>query len=138
MCNLAISILTVTYEIYSHLENGLFYNELLNILAEYEYDNKFGFLSCSYTPIYIFFPIIIPVFEYYDLFYEEDVNELNETICNLLYFPIFIIIICVFVCINLCLVPLVFLWQIIKMFNKTIRLENRQLESLYFTFVFAF
>lgn len=115
----------MTYNIYSNYENGLFYNELLNILAEYEYDNKFGFISCSYTPIYIFFPILIPVFEYYDIFYEEDVKELNETICNLLYFPIFIIIISFFFFLNLILTPLVYFWQIIKMVNKTIRLENR-------------
>jgi len=103
---MAVSILEVGFRILSKIENGLFYNELINILAEYEYDDRFGFVSCSYTPIHIFFPVIIPVFEYYDLLYEDDVSELNDTLCNIIYFPVFITIMLIFLTGNIFLFPI--------------------------------
>ena len=64
MFNLVIAIIFVIYKIYYQCENGLFYNELIRVMPEYEYDDCFGFIVCAWTPLHILFIFMIPLMEY--------------------------------------------------------------------------
>lgn len=61
---MAIAIISVTYGNYYEFENGLYYDELIRVMPEYEYDDYFGFIVCAWTPLHIFFIVMIPLIEY--------------------------------------------------------------------------
>ena len=61
---MAIAIISVTYGNYYEFENGLYYDELIRVMPEYEYDDQFGFIVCAWTPLHIFFIVMIPLIEY--------------------------------------------------------------------------
>ena len=97
MLQLAVSILTVTYRKYYEYENGLYYNELITVMPQFQYDDKFGCISCVWTPMHIVFPFLIPIIEYVDIFYKEDIPYLNDLVCKFFYLPVALAIITVFI-----------------------------------------
>jgi hypothetical protein len=64
MLNLVIAIITVVYGKYYECENGLYYDELIKVMPEYEYDDQYGFIVCAWTPLHAFFIVMIPIIEY--------------------------------------------------------------------------
>ena len=50
MLNFIIAILAKTYEIYDEVSNGLYYDCLINVFPLYEYDEIWGFVTCTHVP----------------------------------------------------------------------------------------
>lgn len=59
--------------------------------------------------MHVVFPILIPIIEYVDIFYKEDIPYLNDVICKFFYFPIAIAIVIIFVCIDFAVIILAIL-----------------------------
>ena len=59
--------------------------------------------------MHVVFPILIPIIEYVDIFYKEDIPYLNDVICKFFYFPIAIAIVFIFVCIDFAVIILAIL-----------------------------
>jgi len=59
--------------------------------------DKFGCISCVWTPMHIVFPFLIPIIEYVDIFYKEDIPYLNDLVCKFFYLPVALAIITVFI-----------------------------------------
>ena len=68
LLSLAIAIICVTYGMFYEFENGLYYDELIRVMPEYQYDDKFGFIVCAWTPLHILFFAMIPLMEYTALY----------------------------------------------------------------------
>ena len=64
LMQLGIAIISVTYSNYYKCENGLFYDELIKVMPEFEYDNEYGFIVCAWTPLHALFILMIPFIEY--------------------------------------------------------------------------
>jgi hypothetical protein len=51
--------------------------------------------------MHIVFPILLPLLEYVDIFYKEDIPYLNEIVCRFFYFPIAVAIVVSFLIFDL-------------------------------------
>ena len=86
-------------------------------MPQFQYDDKFGCISCVWTPMHIVFPILLPIIEYVDIFYKEDIPYLNDLVCKFFYFPIAMAIILVFICMDFALIIFGIVMQLQKMIN---------------------
>jgi hypothetical protein len=56
-----IAILGTVYSSLTPLENGLYFDELIEVLPEMEWNEHFGCIVCVQTPLQWLYIIILPV-----------------------------------------------------------------------------
>ena len=78
---LGIAIISVTYSNYYKCENGLFYDDLIKVMPEFEYDDEYGFIVCAWTPLHAFFILMIPFIEYTAIRHPSDLRKINDMFC---------------------------------------------------------
>ena len=63
MLNLLIAILGNIYGGFQNIKNGLFYDQLIEVIPENEWSDYFGIFACNYVPFLVFTPVQILFFQ---------------------------------------------------------------------------
>ena len=100
LLNFLIAILSNTYEINRSRSKGLYLSYIVNVKHTVDKDKNYSSLVYSYTP-FIFF--LLPVYPF--LLWKER-PKLNSVIMHILYVPVLIIAIMLFIIFNLLMIPI--------------------------------
>ena len=107
LLNFVIALLSGTFANYEDKQLGLYYEVIVAMFPVMEYDNRYGSIVCAQTPFNLlilpFQPfILLPLPEIYLIYF-------NTFLCNLVYFPIGILLTVSFTITNIFFVPLAYL-----------------------------
>lgn len=105
--NLVIAIMASTYNGYKSYTNGLYLQSLVQKLALYRPDKRYDALMCAYPPFNLLLLVLSPIV----LLFDKESPVLvayNYNIKLLMYLPIALLLILLFVAVNIVLLPFAF------------------------------
>jgi hypothetical protein len=125
LINLLIAILSSTYAYYETRSKALYYDEIIKVTPIMEFDSEYGALISSVSPINGILILAIP-------FYEMAKNKkaLNDFLLFVEFFPSAVFSTVLFLVINLALVPLTYLYCLIKKISLITRAKYKDRSNI--------
>ena len=105
--NFVIAILSSTFAFYEDKRHGLYNEVLIGCFPYMEYDEMYGATVCSNPP----FNLMVIPFQWITIFplKEAFLKKYNQFLCHILYAPVGLVVTITFTCINIVMLPIVYL-----------------------------
>ena len=122
MINLLIAIMSDTYASLSTVRNGLYLKMVIWEMPKLAYDSQYGVLSMVPYPLSWLGLLALPF-----LFFIKDretVKTINSVCQNIVFLPISLCLLAIFMIVNLVLIPLAYVKTAVHKFLLLIRFHN--------------
>ena len=138
LLNLIIAILSNVYDTYQPKSLALYYDGVIESIPMFKYNKEYGSLICGQPP---FNALVFPfIWAYSYMDGTEKTRRYNQLLLNILYFPIAVALIGIFIAGNLAMLPFAYIWSILHKINIFFKDMQRSklemtLELLFFIIV---
>lgn len=106
MINLLIAIMSDQYSLMQEVRTGLFWGQVINEMPKLQYDSYYGMLNIFpfffYWLSFLLLPCLLCIKD------RRKLLKINQVSYHIVYFPLSLILLAVFVAVNLALLPLAY------------------------------
>lgn len=142
--NLVVAILATTYSEYSEYTRGLYYDTLIQSLPINQYHKYYGCMVTTPSILSVVMLVISPILWLLQCM-PPLLKAVNKTICTIMYLPLGLISLLVFIEVSLVSLPFAWFYTIKTkfLFDKWVRMSGRKLpktstfRSSWFAYIFV-